>query len=181
MLIDEHASRARPSSAVAVFEIEYCACVKISPSVWSILGDDRGWELSRVFSSIASTLYANTASLATMRLHSWSDPTARMDPPKIRKFICVHSPPEQRCALTELHSLINRKGKKEGEREREGVWSTTRQPLVTSVIHFASSLTTALPRRAIHCSFRAAMPVDLHVLPLFSCQFECHGVDAVTT
>ena len=39
VLIDKHASRARPSSAVAVFEIEYCACVKISPSVWGILGD----------------------------------------------------------------------------------------------------------------------------------------------
>ena len=39
VLIDEHASRARPSSAVEVFEIEYCACVKISPSVWGILGD----------------------------------------------------------------------------------------------------------------------------------------------
>ena len=29
-----------PGPAVAVFEIWYCACVKISPRVWGILGDD---------------------------------------------------------------------------------------------------------------------------------------------
>ena len=47
VLIDELASRARPSSAVAVFEIEYCACVKISPSVWGILGDGTPRSMSR--------------------------------------------------------------------------------------------------------------------------------------
>ena len=47
VLIDEHASRVRPSGPAQLLRFlksSNCACVKISPSVWGILGDD--WDLN---------------------------------------------------------------------------------------------------------------------------------------